>query len=322
MNKILTIVIPVYNLEEYLERCVDSITSQYFKDDLEIIIINDGSTDNSLNIANQLKEKDSRIIVFNSTNQGVSRARNWGISKASGKYISFIDADDYLNNNWVDIFKLLNTNYELIICKSFTESGNNLIENYSFKEINNSDAIDGISLFRDYNYVRGSVTGVIFKLDFLIKDKNIKFIEGLKNSEDTIFFVLAQYYAKQLKLVDIDFYRVIKRDGSASSVYTSSVALNQFDSLRYLKEYLKNLGINYYNIPIFNFLFYTLITNSISRLVKSNDFNKEVVNEALLKIKKAQILPLNTAELMKNKFKFKLLNFSPSLAIWIYKFLK
>lgn len=321
MNKILTIVIPVYNLEEYLERCVDSITSQYFKDDLEIIIINDGSTDNSLNIANQLKEKDSRIIVFNSTNQGVSKARNFGITLAKGKYISFVDADDYLNHNWVDVFESLNENNELIICKSYTESKANLVENYSFKHIDIYSQYVGIELFNKYNFIKGTLHGIIFSRDFL-KDKNIKFIEGLKNSEDTIFFVLAQYYAKQLKLVDIDFYRVIKRDGSASSVYTSSVALNQFDSLRYLKEYLKNLGINYYNIPIFNFLFYTLITNSISRLVKSNDFNKEVVNEALLKIKKAQILPLNTAELMKNKFKFKLLNFSPSLAIWIYKFLK
>lgn len=94
----ISVIVPVYNVEEYLERCLTSIVNQTYKD-LEIICINDGSTDNSLEILKAFAQKDVRIIIIDQPNQGLSSARNIGISRATGEYISFIDSDDYIDEN-------------------------------------------------------------------------------------------------------------------------------------------------------------------------------------------------------------------------------
>ena len=89
-------IIPCYNVEEYLEECLDSVINQTFTD-FEVICINDGSTDGSVKILDEFMQKDRRIKVIHKKNEGVSKARNEGIVKATGKYIMFVDADD-----WVD----------------------------------------------------------------------------------------------------------------------------------------------------------------------------------------------------------------------------
>ena len=92
---LVSIIIPVYNASKYLYRCLDSILNQTFRD-FELILINDGSTDNSLEILREYETKDSRIIVIDKPNEGVSAARNQGIEIAKGEYIMFCDSDDYV----------------------------------------------------------------------------------------------------------------------------------------------------------------------------------------------------------------------------------
>ena len=94
-NPKISVIIPVYNVEDYLEECLDSIINQTFKD-LEIICINDGSQDNSLNILEEYAEKDNRIKIITTKNQGLSAARNRGLENITGDYVYFIDSDDYL----------------------------------------------------------------------------------------------------------------------------------------------------------------------------------------------------------------------------------
>ena len=96
-NPKVSIIIPVYNVEQYLPKCLDSIINQTLKD-IEIICINDGSIDNSLSILKEYASKDDRIIIIDKENEGQGIARNLGIKKAKGKYIGFVDPDD-----WVDI---------------------------------------------------------------------------------------------------------------------------------------------------------------------------------------------------------------------------
>ena len=112
-----SIIIPVYNVEQYLPKCLDSIINQTLKD-IEIICINDGSTDNSLSILKEYASKDDRMIIIDKENKGQGIARNLGIKKAKGKYIGFVDPDD-----WVDIQmfeKMYNQaqklNSEIVIC--------------------------------------------------------------------------------------------------------------------------------------------------------------------------------------------------------------
>ena len=94
----ISVIVPIFNVEKYLKECLESIINQTFKD-IEIICINDGSTDNSLDILNQYAEKDNRIKVITQSNQGLSAARNTGIKYANGEYISFIDSDDYIDTS-------------------------------------------------------------------------------------------------------------------------------------------------------------------------------------------------------------------------------
>ncbi len=98
MNHLLSVIIPVYNVESYLERCLDSIINQTYKN-LEIILVNDGSTDKSESICNYYAKKDNRIIVINQENGGSSIARNTGLKNCNGEFIGFVDSDDWLKLN-------------------------------------------------------------------------------------------------------------------------------------------------------------------------------------------------------------------------------
>ena len=96
-----SIIIPVYNNEQYIEKCIQSVLNQTFEN-FEVIVINDGSTDKSGEILEKLNREDSRIILIEQKNQGVAVARNRGMNKATGKYITFVDGDDYLKNDYIE----------------------------------------------------------------------------------------------------------------------------------------------------------------------------------------------------------------------------
>ena len=99
MDKKISIVVPVYNGEKYISKCLDSLINQLYKN-IEIIIINDGSSDNTEKICNKYKEIDSRIKLISVDNGGVSRARNIGIENATGQFLMFCDSDDYASKDW------------------------------------------------------------------------------------------------------------------------------------------------------------------------------------------------------------------------------
>ena len=98
MKPDISIIVPVYNTEKYVQSCLESLIKQTYKD-IEIIVVNDGSNDESLVKCKEIAEKDSRIKIFTKTNGGLSDARNYGINKAEGKYLGFVDSDDYISEN-------------------------------------------------------------------------------------------------------------------------------------------------------------------------------------------------------------------------------
>ena len=100
-NVEVSIIVPVYNVGKFLAKCLESLVGQTFKN-IEIICINDGSTDNSLEILNSFAGKDERIILVNQPNQGVSKVRNCGLEMAKGKFLLFIDGDDYIASDFVE----------------------------------------------------------------------------------------------------------------------------------------------------------------------------------------------------------------------------
>ena len=110
MNKLVSAIIPVYNVEKYICECIESVINQTYKN-LQIIIINDGSIDNSKNLCNKYANKDNRIIIVNKKNGGAASAKNIGIDIAEGDYIAFLDGDDYLNLDAIEYMVNLIENY-------------------------------------------------------------------------------------------------------------------------------------------------------------------------------------------------------------------
>lgn len=101
VNELITVIVPVYNVEQYLDKCVDSILSQTYSN-IEVVLVDDGSTDDSGKMCDEYKKKDNRIVVIHQTNQGLSGARNSGIDIAKGVYITFIDSDDYVSKKYIE----------------------------------------------------------------------------------------------------------------------------------------------------------------------------------------------------------------------------
>lgn len=148
MNEKISIIIPIYNVEKYLKKCLDSVISQTYKN-LEIILVDDGSPDKCGKICDEYQEIDNRIIVLHNKNIGLSGARNSGLKIATGKYVTFIDSDsdDYIADDYIEVlYKILKEkNADISICnyKSFKNDLNKITNKRIYlKELNSQQAID------------------------------------------------------------------------------------------------------------------------------------------------------------------------------------
>ena len=127
--ELISVIVPVYNVESYVAECIESIQNQTYMN-LEIILVNDGSTDNSGDICDQYATYDERIKVIHKENAGVSAARNTGIEAANGDYIAFVDSDDYIAPNmYEDMLRILKENdLDILECTAFRDKGGEIIE--------------------------------------------------------------------------------------------------------------------------------------------------------------------------------------------------
>lgn len=216
MNDIkVSIIIPVFNSEKYLSVCIESCIKQTLKD-IEIILINDGSTDNSLNICNEFSQKDPRIKVISKENEGVSVARNVGIETARGEYIQFVDADDFLDNKCIEkaynqISKedsdMLFFGFKLI--KQNKEESVPLTALYSLKE----NPFD-LQTLEALTY---TIWDKLYKKSFLIQN-GIRFVKGLITAEDGVFNLLCLFNIPKTSFLTEHLYNYrYLSEGSATS---------------------------------------------------------------------------------------------------------
>ena len=121
-KNLISVIVPVYNVERYLSKCIDSLINQTYKN-IEVLLIDDGSTDNSGNICDEYQKKDNRISVYHKKNGGLSSARNFGISKAKGEFLCFIDSDDYIDNNMIGLlyYGCVNNQVDISWCDKIIE---------------------------------------------------------------------------------------------------------------------------------------------------------------------------------------------------------
>ena len=220
----ITIIIPCYNVEEYLEECLDSVINQTFTD-FEVICINDGSTDNTLNILERYSKNDSRIRIINQDNKGLAASRNVGLENSSGKYICFLDADDYLDLNTfqetydiaedkstdVIFFKLINFDDETRKTSTFDYFEMDYLKNRVGDNVFSCEDVDDY-LFR----MNVTAPGKLFKHDLI---RGLKFPEGLI-WEDNPFFIELMFRVKRAYFYDKHLYFRRIRTNSITQSYT------------------------------------------------------------------------------------------------------
>ncbi len=227
----ISIIIPVYNGEKYIKKCIDSVINQT-KKELEIIIINDGSTDNTENLIKEYKDK--RIKYFKNTNHGIGYTRNYGISKSTGKYIMFLDSDDYIEKTACEkLFnKIEKNNLDIVIC-DFYKDYETSIEEIHTGSFNDSSLKDNPNIITEYL----SPWAKLYSSK-LIKDNKIKFVEDLKY-EDAPFVIEALDKANKIGKIDECLNYYVIHNNSETTVRD----IKCFDILKIIdkiRKYTKN----------------------------------------------------------------------------------
>lgn len=207
-NFVVSIIVPVYNVENYLDECISSIVNQTYPF-LNIILVNDGSSDNSLEVCKKWARKDSRINLIDQENQGVSRARNAGLESAIGDYILFIDSDDIID---LAVVEQLISNVDQYVLPGIA------IDTFS-EVINEPDQADNMKMgFRQLMNNRNGYFcwGILYNSD-IIRSHNLKFDEDIGNLEDVVWNIKYGAYIEEAILVNTSFYHYRNREKSITT---------------------------------------------------------------------------------------------------------
>ncbi len=293
----ISVIVPVYNNEDYLEECLDSILNQTLKN-IEIICINDGSTDNSLQILENYAEKDIRIKLYNQSNQGAGIARNKGIDNSIGKYLCFIDSDDFIidKNSLEVMFKIANEkNLNMVSGNLRNFSNNKFQKNNNYPEIFHEKRICPQDYGIPWYYVRN-----IFKRE-LINEKNIRFPK-YQRGQDPVFLAKILSNISSLFIIPVDFYAYryilegetkIKNNAAEISYIKHFInVLNILNSDKFLDnnlKYLKKLGI-----------FLIKQKRILGEKMVQNDLKKATANDPLF-----LMIVLKQEDILRNKNKNK-----------------
>lgn len=279
---LVSIIVPVYNVEKYLRQCIDSIINQTYKN-IEIILVDDGSTDNSGKICDEYAKKDKRIKVIHKKNGGLSDARNVGIEKATGETLSFVDSDDFVEEDMIETMfnELIKKNVKIVVHGYYIKKA----EKIAHKKINEEKVIsdmEAIKLcFCDNNF-GFYVWNKIYKKELFEK---IRFPKG-KNSEDRYVVPRLIKNAKEVYYNSSPIYYYLQRD---ESIVHSKEKIN-FDALdadNYLVKYIEE---NYKELE--KLAQKSLINDSLiiyNKMYLQNKMNKNMERRIYKNIKKYYI---------------------------------
>lgn len=215
MQDKLSIVVPVYNVQQYIERCLESIIKQTYKN-IEVILIDDGSTDNSAKICQLYVEKDKRFKYYKKENGGLADARNYGLKYVSGAYIGFVDSDDYIEKEMFQKLMEIALKYDADVVASKHKVCDEQYL-YSLKDTYRSHLMSGYEMLNEHinlgdskYYITNSVWDRIYRVELL---NGIEFEKG-KNYEDIVFTTLVFLKARRCVYFDYSGYIYVQRDGS------------------------------------------------------------------------------------------------------------
>ncbi len=271
MKKV-SIIIPIFNVKKYLKECINSVLNQTYRN-MEILLIDDGSTDGTSEICDSYAENEN-VKVFHLKNGGVSKARNFGINKANGFYLMFIDSDDYIENNMVEkmVNSFENNDVEMVACgydfvykdkKIKPDFPNNVLftSEEAKREIFLSNSIQGFSVNKLY-------------ISKIIKENNILFDENIKICEDMLFVFEYLSNIKNIYSFSDTLYHYRMRKSSASN-FKNDYDLSVFDVITFIDLKDKNFINDIYDFYSYiYFKYYHLLrkTNKIKEVKKINFF--------------------------------------------------
>ncbi len=261
MSKV-SVVVPIYNVEKYLEKCLDSLLSQTLED-IQIILVNDGSTDKSGNIAKKYaKENPNKMLYVEKENGGLSDARNYGMKYATGDYIAFLDSDDYIEKEaYQEMYnKAIQDNADYVECDFIWEYPNKskIDKRYSYK--NKKEMLA---------FVRVVAWNKLIKRNIIV-DNNIKFPKGLRY-EDVEFTYKLLPYINKFSYIEKEFIHYLQRDNSIANVQNARTAeifqildnvINFYKEKKLYEEYKEELEYNYVRY---------LLCSSLKRICKIQD---------------------------------------------------
>ena len=277
-------IVPVYNTEKYLKKCLNSLVNQTYKD-FEIIVVNDGSTDKSSNIISKYQKKYKNIIVIDKENEGLSMARNRGVQKSSGKYIIFVDSDDYVSNKLLEEVDKKIDDSDILRFQIATEDEEyTKINEYHEEEFESMCGYDAFKYLSSYHFVEPAWCYVIRK-NYYIENK-FSFKKGVYH-EDFGLIPYVIYKARKVKSVDFIGYYYIQRNGSImnNNDYKKTVkkAFDMLEQYKTMRLFAKN--INRKNNLDDYFLSY--ISNSV--IVKARELKKDERKVYINELKKLNV---------------------------------
>lgn len=259
MKKV-SIIIPVYNVEQYLKATLDSVKNQTYRN-LEIILVDDGSTDSSPSICEEYAAVDDRFIVYHKDNGGVSTARNVALDKITGEYCVFIDSDDLVKDCYVEkmVEYAEKFNSGIVTCRWMNGSEHTIdnFHNYNCKEHPNATEVTFDYTYFNGRYFHSVVTCAIFATELV---KKSRFSTELIVGEDTYFFAEMMAYGRRMIFVDELYYYYTFRDRSLAhaadiknlnsriSCWTKLLDLYTNENQRFITEFFAKKAISYMNI--------------------------------------------------------------------------
>ena len=244
----LSVIVPVYNAENYLDRCINSILNQTYEN-IEIILVDDGSTDESSAICDRFADNSDKVKVIHVTNGGPARGRNIGLRQATGRFVAFVDADDYIEPDMYStlIKELVSSNVQMVVCNWFIhKDGNNCVEksNIGKSRIVHSDELKETILSNDVSCGGGYPWNRIIDTAILKQHNNdpVFFRENLFFYEDKVWIIELSPYIERTKLLDYTGYHYLIHN-SLSHQQTPQKMRNMLEAWKAI-EALEKDGLN------------------------------------------------------------------------------
>lgn len=246
-NHKISVIIPVYNVETYLPQCIESVLAQTFSD-FELILVDDGSKDASLDICKQYAQKDTRIVVIHQENSGVSTARNKGLAVATGTWVTFIDSDDWVDKDFLESFRVRNNAEADVICQGlkFIDHASGSVKRERRFGSDMIAAPDNEGKLARYDVLSFGVTVCkCFKMS-VIKDFGILFDEKIAYHEDHIFTLEFLSHSKSIVTIDACGYNYRCGHNVSSLSKRRHPCKNQVRAGQRMMKELENIGMRFH----------------------------------------------------------------------------